>query len=367
MNRLLLILAIGLTIIISSCSDKEEFEMNSQQNLMESISSITRSSNDTILFFESRAAFDAAVKTIASYDSEEEKFAYVKLSFPMFESIQDIYDDALVEMAEMEDISVEEYNSFQSKYACLYFPRYQEDAGYYIPMVDLDAAYLVNKNCEVCIAGEILNLKDINDYNTLVELGRAYYSYEYTMPAADIIDVKLKENMNSVGPEYDSDWKSYKFTKPNGNVHSRKVKLKARRVLKKDERYSHIPNQFASVSYIHLEFCYRKGSPLGWANYKSHSEIEFRYNPAGRGWSELFQKDKGGMSSHDYEFEYSIFYFTDYKTILYIYEEAACMATVDFDDSNTPLIYNWTMPCLIDSDPYSPTPAKIIGPRYGYY
>lgn len=31
------------------------------------------------------------------------------------------------------------------------------------------------------------------------------------------------------------------------------------------------------------------------------------------------------------------------------------------------IIYNWTMPCLIDSDTYSPTPAKIIGPRYGYY
>lgn len=366
MKRFLFIFVMGLAIIMSSCSDTDLVEIDSQQILMDNHTSVTRSSNDTILYFENREAFDMEVEKIASFASEEEKFAYVRTAFPQFESIQEVYDDALEEMAEMEDVSLEVYNVFQSKYDCLYFPRYLEDAGYYIPMVDLDAAYLVNKNCEVCISGEIFNLRDIDDYQTLVELGRAYYSDESMMPVVEITKIDFKEDMNSVGPEYDSNWSSYKFKKKSGKEYYRKVKLKARRILRKDKRYNHI-NQFAAVSYIHLEFCYRKASAFGWANYKSSSDIEFRYNPAGRGWSPNSVDDTKGMSSHDYEFEYPIFYQTDYQTILYVFEEASCVATVNFADSHTPLVYNWTMPCLLDSDLYSPTPLKIIGPRYGYY
>ena len=366
MNRQLLILIVGLTMIVSSCSDIEVFEKDSKQMLQNGCESITRSSNDTILCFESQEAFDIAVEKIASYNLEEDKFAYVHAISPMFVSIQDIYNDAMDDMAEMEDISVEEYDSFQSKYHSLYFPRYLEDAGYYIPMVNLDAAYLVNKNCEVCVAGEIVNLRDINNYETLVELGRAYYTIESMMPAVEITDIVFKEKMDPVGPEYDSGWTSYKFTKDNGNVHSRKAKLKARRKFIPDENYKNI-KQFAAISLIHLEFCYRKGSPLGWANYKSSSDIVFRFNVPSNGWSINSIDDTHGMSSHDYEFMYPILYTTDKKYMYYVFEEAQCMATVNFADSNTPLTYNWTMPCLRDKDAYTAFPGKIISPHYGYY
>ena len=86
-----------------------------------------------------------------------------------------------------------------------------EDMGFYIPMTDLDKAYLVNRNCEVSIAGNIKSLRDIHDYSTLMMLDRAYYSMEKPMTLGTVYNFTIKhDDQNSVGPEYESDWRFFK-------------------------------------------------------------------------------------------------------------------------------------------------------------
>ncbi len=239
----MLIMAIGL----SACTEVEEPISGVLTNTLVSRSRQATSLKDSMLSFNSQDDFMAAITHIESLSSEEDKINWVNENYPNFKSIQSLYWEAMDEMGKMEDIDTDKYDEFQQKYLGLYFPRYSEDAGFYVPMTNLDAAFLVNKECNVEIAGTVMNLRDIEDYSKLIELGRAYYSKESTMPMSDMASFNLNStSMNSVGPEYDSGWTTYD---------KRKVKLKARR---KFTSYSPTPAIKGSKSLLHLEFCFRK-------------------------------------------------------------------------------------------------------------
>lgn len=321
------VMAVGL----SSCSDVEMPDTDATVGVVQSRSG--QVSEYPVLSFDSQADFDKAVNTIASLPSEQAKSEWMKENYPDFYSIQNLYENAMEEMAEIDESSNTQYENFQEKYKNLYFPRYIDDAGYYIPMSNLDASYLVNKACEVSIAGETVNLRDVNDYGKLMELGRAYYASEQPMPVAAMGVFYLNSTeMNSVGPEYDSGWTQYD---------KRKVKLKARRVFK---TYQPNVNVVGSKSYLHLEFCFRKKTVLGWANYKSESTIVFKVTIPGKGVIGPLTFNHNSNSSHDDEFEYPIQITSDSASYYFTFVEAPCEATITYRGVSMPLRYNWNMP-----------------------
>lgn len=336
-----------MALALSSCSDVEMLDTSVQDTL--SRSNQTRSSESSLLYFESVEEFKNAVANIAALSSDEEKMECVNQNHPNFKSIQNVYWDAMEEMAAMEEIDAERYNAFEQKYASLYFPKYEEDAGFYVPMTNLDAAFLVNENCEVSIAGDILNLHDIEDYNQLVELGRAYYSTDSPMCLAAMGSFNLNStSMNSVGPEYDSGWKVYG---------DRKVKLKARRKFNTIEMAVGFNG---SESVVHLEFCFRKKTWLGWANYKSKSTITFKATVPGGRIVGPVSFSHNGTSSHDSELRYPIRISSDATHWYYTFDEAPCEASINFQGVGETLKYTWNMPGIQCVAPISASPAAIV-------
>lgn len=343
----MLIMAIGL----SACSDVEE-PISVLTNIPLSRSGQVVSSRDSMLSFNSQDDFQAAVALIESLSREEDKINWVKENYPNFKSIQNLYWEAMEDMDKMEDIDIDKYDAFQQKYLGLYFPRYLEDAGFYVPMTNLNAAFLVNKECNVEIAGTVINLRDIEDYSKLVELGRAYYSNETPMLISDLASFNLNStSMNSVGPEYDSGWKTYD---------KRKVKLKARR---RFTSYSPTPAIKGSKSLFHLEFCFRKKTWIGWVNYSSSSTIVFKVNIPGLGWTNELTFSHNGSSSHDSEFEYPIKISTDASHTYYTFGEAPCIAQITFRGVNSQLTYSWNMPGCQCVTPGSSSQVLIL-PSY---
>lgn len=347
MKNLIMLAMLIMVFTLSSCSDVEMPESSVQTTL--SKSKQTRSSENTVLSFESKEDFETAVAHIATLSSDEEKMEWVNKNNPNFKSIQNVYWDAMEEMADMENIDAEQYNAFEQKYKSLYFPKYDEDAGFYVPMANLDAAFLVNDDCEVSIAGNIINLRDIEDYNKLVELGRAYYSIDSSMPLAAMGSFNLNStSMNSVGPEYDSGWTKYG---------DRKVKLKARR---KFNTIQMAVGFDGSESVIHLEFCFRKKTWLGWSNYKSKSTITFKASlPGGRTLGPA-TFSHNGTSSHDSELRYPIRISSDASHWYYTFDEAPCEASIDYQGVSGTLKYNWNMPGIQCVTPLSANHAPII-------
>lgn len=352
MKKILLFTMLIMVIGLSSCSDVEDPISGVVTNTPVSRSGQDVSVKDSMLSFNSEDDFHAAVTHIESLSSEEDKMNWVKENYPNFKSIQSFYWEAMDEMGNMEDVDTDKFDAFQQKYSGLYFPRYLEDAGFYVPMANLDAAFLVNKECKVEIAGTVINLRDIEDYSKLIELGRAYYSNESPIQISDLASFNLNStSMNSVGPEYDSGWKTYD---------KRKVKLKARR---RFTSYSPTPAIKGSKSLFHLEFCFRKKTWLGWINYSSKSTIVFKANIPGLGWTNDLTFSHNGTSSHDSEFEYPIKISSDASHTYYTFGEAPCVAQITFSDVSSQLNYSWNMPGCQCVTPLKSSPALIL-PSY---
>lgn len=334
MKKYIFILICIFVICLSSCSDNAIVDDISMPQTL----SKNQSKNQKVyksISFSSEKEYEDAYYAISHLSTEEEKANWVKENYPTFYSMHDLYSDAMDEMASYADVTKEIYQKFEDKYCALYFPHYLDDAGFYIPMSDLNASYLVNPNGEVSISDKVKNLIDISDYYSLVNLGRAFYSTESNLTRGDAVEFYLTStSMNSVGPEYDSGWKEYG---------DRKVKLKARR---RFETINLSPQLVGSHSLIHLEFCFRKKTWLGWSNYKCKSTISFQFNLFGRGWYGPIIWDHNSTSSHDSEMEYPIIEYNAGDHYVYSFVEAPCTATINFADISSPLNYNWTMPGL---------------------
>lgn len=163
-------------MVLSSCVSTDEPILMHQHTAHDATACKTRSSNDNVLSFKDCNEFNDALEILTDLPSDEERMQWVSNRYPDFKSIQMLYWEAMDEMGKMEDVGIEEYETFQEKYSTLYFPKFMEDAGYYIPMTNLTAAFLCNQDCEVIIGEQLLSFKDIDDYGTLMDLGRAYYS-----------------------------------------------------------------------------------------------------------------------------------------------------------------------------------------------
>lgn len=354
MKKLTLFAMACMAISLFSCSESEIPEPVVSNDTRQ-----TRGGNDDIasvegpvLSFESMEDFKSAVAELEQFSSEEEKFKFMTSFYPGFKSIQHLFWEAMEEMEEMDDVDEDQYNAFMQKYKGLYFPLYQEDAGFYIPMTNLDEAFFVNRGCKVEIAGEIKDLRDIRNYQQLINFNRAYYPKDMAALSSSYTTFQLNStSMRSVGPEYDSGWTKY---------NKRKVKLKARRRFK---TFYPTPLIKGSKSLFHLEFCFRKKTCFGWCNYKSRSTIRFKANIPGKGWTNEYVFNHNGYSSHDSELEYPIKITNDATHTYYTFGEAPCIANIDYRGVDHTLNYSWTMPGCYCSNPRTEHPVLIL-PSY---
>lgn len=291
-----ILLGILLAFCVSSCATDQEpaSPVASKQEAMSS----RMFHSDSVLNFTSEANYQSFVSQLSQLLTEEEKMEFVRERFPKFQSMHDLYCNAMEE-AENLDETKSAYQSFEKKYSQLYFPHVGEDAGFYIPIQNLDVAFIANPNGEVCIAGKARNVKDIDNYRTLQSLGRAYYAPTKTTMKAklSIFDEEKPKpttfNMNyfdfarkslNIGREYDSGWSEYG---------KRKLKIKLR-------RWIHKPDVNARA-YMHLEFCFRKKTLIGWINFKSKSTITGNLVSEDNTKTYLFTFFGTGMSSHDFD------------------------------------------------------------------
>lgn len=346
-----------MILLVTSCTNEidqlTDYRINPDNTANKSNS---RSSEYSILTFDDFESYQTALINIEKLETEEEKEDWVEKTYPSFKSIHDIYMDAMNEMAETdESFGESEYNAFKIKYENLYFPEIDEDLGFYIPLKNSDVSYLANSDCKVVIGIDTIALRDIYNYQELIELGRAYYSNDIPMPLADMISFNINNyDQNSVGPEYDSGWKQY------GN---RKVKLKARRVFKKGNLAPGVGNSTAYIcnTLMHLEFCFRKKRWVGWINYSCKTEINFSATVPPIGYT----GSKSGTSSHDWEFPYPIQITQNTQNWYYTFPPTDCKALVDYADLADVLEFNWTMAGLQSA--WSKTNATARPQFYPYY
>lgn len=335
-----------IVVLFAACSDTEQVQLFEADTTAHR--TVTRSSETAILSFENEAEFSKFLQNIKAIQSHEDKLAFIHEQFPAFVSAQDVYSVAMYEMENNVDETRESYLNFKEKFNTLYFPMYGEDAGFYIPMTDLDAAYIVNKEYKIRIGGNELCLKDINDYQTLITTGRAYYEESKPMPSADMVEFSLSStDINSVGPEYDSGWTQHD---------KRKVKMKARR---RFVSFTPAPGFSGSKSLFHTEFCFRKKTLFGWANSDSTSTITGNVKIPGTKDLEL-NSSHSGQSSHDYDYEIPVFITVNNGYWVYTCPELKCNATILYRGVKEALVYEWTMGGAYAKQPYSANHAVIL-------
>lgn len=347
----ILVMVIGLM----ACANADEPEMELEKSSIEQcLATQVEEGIDAapILSFDSYEAYKRTLDKLRSMDTDEARSEWVHATYPEFTSIEDIYQKAGDEMAKIELETVESFNEFRHKYASLYFPMVDEDAGFYIPITDDVASFLANQDCKIIISNKVISLKDIYNYVDLQHTGRAYYDIEKTMNSKSEITFNVgNPSLDPVGPEYDSGWREYD--------HKRRVKLKARRRFKEIQMSQNFPG---SLSVFHTEFCFRKKTIIGWINYSCQSTISGSVAIPIPGYSTYLPlgSSHSGTSSHDKEYEYPIHIYSQGAYWYYRFYEAPCQAIVNFNDINTPLNYSWTMPALVAQTSNSSGHVPII-------
>jgi hypothetical protein len=264
--------------MLGSCSQSIEQDVTLDQSDKSAVTpidcedlGITFKKQGDALVFESMDAFYDAVRKLeeASYekpiDVRDEipiPTRTVLLASRDFHSLYDEYDAAMKEAEQYYDIEGG-YEAFKKKYSSLYFPEYGDDYSAYLPVSSVEIAKLVNTKGEVFIDGKRLNMKDINSYEQLVQLG--------VTPPAENIQTRAAYPLNSLPTTY-SDNKKRKIW----------VNVKTRN-----------GSTAAVLQEVVIEVCFRKkGFLKKWYNYSSRTSL---------GTTPTFHEEsKEGRSSHDY-------------------------------------------------------------------
>ena len=327
MKKLLFILVLFTFIGCNNIQDPSFMSNN-----VDSISITSNSNLETSLItFESWKDFENAVNEISKLNTDSAKNEWVHNHYPNFTSLQNIYRNAMNEMATLDDIDLNQFKAFENKYKALYFPHIGEDGGFYIPIKDTNKAYLTNSECKISIAGEIVSIKDIDDYEDLVSTGRAYYPSSIPMLVGSQLYFS-NTNQDPMGTTFDSGWKQYG---------DRKVLFKSRRLLREAGKDA---GTIVCESRLHLEFCFRKKVLGVWVNYSSWSSFSFSANESNKGWTEPFVCTHDENSSHDSEVFIPLAITDHGNDFCYTYPSTQFKIQINFRGVNELLNYSWTFP-----------------------
>ncbi|ULB34959.1 MULTISPECIES: hypothetical protein [Proteiniphilum] len=161
-------------MMLSSCNNELD---ESQIAIINETNTVFKQS-DGILTFDNEADFRKAVETMRNNQSETTTFTR-SASGEGFTSIYDEFDEA---MNEADDYYQREggYEEFKLKFPNLYYPEHGEDYAAFLPVSDEAVAKLLNQQGKVIIAGEEKDLRDVDSYEKIQELGLGMPEYENT-------------------------------------------------------------------------------------------------------------------------------------------------------------------------------------------
>lgn len=263
-------------ITMCSCSNDsvdELLENGSKSSIIDSLS--LRSG---MLNFTTEAEFARAIEILSDLN-EQEREKWVESNCGKIISLKMVYEKAM-EDAEQLDESRTSYENFKDKYGKnLFFAEYKDDYGVYLPVSNEIIASLLNADGEVCINGQVKNMKDICCYSQLQELGVAMYDYN---------DDVVTRSKGEVEAEYDSKWYS---------EDGRKIRVKCGRQVLVDTGILTTPVSMR----MHIEISFRKKTWIGWVNYSSRISLTGSYTISDR--KIAISENKTADSSHDYYYD----------------------------------------------------------------
>ena len=274
------------TFLFCACNNENLTEFSSSQN--ESVNK----ENSSMLHFNSEKDYQQAIESLASLENKGQKDQWLKSKYGEFTSLKAVYDSAMIDAAKLDE-SKEAFVQYKNKYKkSLYFANYKDDCGAYLPVTNTDAAYLLNADGNVSIAGKVINKRDVDSYAKLQQASIAMYDNDYsTLTRAGwgykIIQhtVRVGENRSgNVGEEFDSGW---------WIQNKRKIRLKCGRKVEKGFSLQ----GYRYTMKIHVEVSFRKKTWLGWANYASETETKAEFEG---GYNGTKVHRERAWSSHDF-------------------------------------------------------------------
>lgn len=252
--------------------------------------------------------------------SEGYSFGNGELTIEGFTSLYDTYTQAMKEAESYYDREGG-YEQFKEKYSTLYFPEYKDDYSVYLPVSDKSLAKLLNSNGEVTIGGELVDMKNINSYDQLKELGLS------------IPDIDKESGINN---SVSTRSITVRQVQENEVVYSGDKTRK----LWIDIQPQPSPN-VNPPAITRFDVCFRKKGFLGaWYNYSSVTDFSLSC----KGTYGLYTMQSGmkGASSHDYVFpvRWSI---SDqalvYGSIIVGYSGIEYSVQLAFNNKNLGLVY----------------------------
>lgn len=186
----LLFAAISFAVLFSACSnDVENIQGMANVNIVNEESGV--------LSFSDIAEFQAAVEAVEQGGPQTR-------SNVNFKSLYDEYEAAW-EIEEEYYTSKEKYNEFKKMFPHLYFPEYEDDYSFFLPVSDENIAKLVNPEGNVMIDGKLVNYIDIKTPQDLLELGLLCPNATATRGAAADPSLQQKIHLNSIPKVYNTD------------------------------------------------------------------------------------------------------------------------------------------------------------------
>lgn len=262
----------GLFCLLALCACSNDSALDSIEEEITLVQAEDETSVKGMLQFKTEADFNEAVNALGLVEVES-RANWVKEHCGEVVSLKDVYDSAMLDAAELDE-SCMAFEAFRSKYGdYLFFADYKDDGGVYLPVSNEAVASLVNANGDVCINGQVRNMKDVFTYSQLQLLGVAMYDSYSTRSKAE------------VEKEYDSGWYE---------EDGRKIRLKCGRQVLIDTGILTTP----VTMRMHIEISFRKKTWLGWTNYSSRIDLTGTYVIGSVTLS--INESKTADSSHDY-------------------------------------------------------------------
>jgi len=173
-------LAVGLfsVFVITGCSsDESEIKQAKVDGFVDVLGAKVELKNNTLTLSSEGELQDLVSKlktyqSVSTRQSVDEVFTNKgneTFSIDGFTSIYDVFVDAMMNAESYYDREGG-YEEFKEKYSTLYFPETEDDISAYLPVSDPYLAKFLNKDGEIIIDGETINMKDISSYEQLKDL-----------------------------------------------------------------------------------------------------------------------------------------------------------------------------------------------------
>ena len=154
MKKCFIVISITLAALISSCTN--ELDTLSQEAKKEKLD---------VLEFATETDF-----LLASQDPQKALEQLVQPNV-YFKSLYNEYEDAW-KVEEEYYVSEEKYKEFKKVFSHLYFPEYQDDYSFFLPVSNENMAKLLTPDGDVRIGGQLVNYIDITQPEDLLKMGR---------------------------------------------------------------------------------------------------------------------------------------------------------------------------------------------------